>query len=180
MTVRANGRERHNRLERGERAQPRSRRSHPRLLPAGSGGSSEWWQRRRRFCHPTYRFQQESWSRSRARVRTAHGSATLRTRAISSFFSLTVKRALSRVSSRPRSHGIRLASPRSFRRSYPRSSATRVLRTRQGSDRLPPRGGAFFSNGPLSKEERKEGRKKGSLENFALFRKNDRGKVDNR
>lgn len=89
MTVRANGRERHNRLERGERAQPRSRRSHPRLLPAGSGGSSEWWQRRRRFCHPTYRFQQESWSRSRARVRTAHGSATLRTRAISSFFSLT-------------------------------------------------------------------------------------------
>ena len=101
MTVRANGRERHNRLERGERAQPRSRRSHPRLLPAGSGGSSEWWQRRRRFCHPTYRFQQESWSRSRARVRTAHGSATLRTRAISSFFSLGETRALPRLFSSP-------------------------------------------------------------------------------
>lgn len=97
MTVRA---KRHNGLERGERAQPRSRRSHPRLLPAGSGGSSEWWQRRRRFCHPTYRFHQQSWSRSRARVRTAHhGSATLRTRAISSFFSLA--RALPRLSSSP-------------------------------------------------------------------------------
>lgn len=71
-----------------------------------------------------------------------------------------LSRALSRVSPRPRSHAsIRLAS----RRSRPRSSATRVLRTRRGTGcRLEV--ARFFFNGPL----RKEGRKKKGIWKISL------------
>lgn len=107
------------------------------------------------------------------------------------FFSLTVKRALSRVSPHPRSHAIiRLASPRSFLvdRIQDRVHRASHVRAKEATGcRLEV--ARFFFNGPLRKRGKKEGRREERKEErkvefgkfrSASFRKNDQGKVDNR